>query len=315
MSTSSSGHDTFNGSGNGSGDGPGHGPITKRVLTGLRAEMCSKVVDLAAIREGRELAEKVHEELVPDIEHMQEHPAHAMYMYAHNHLTALAEQLLALPELRPFRQIQLAEEEYMPSWPPMSPISTSYFQCWSTYDFPVRTCRETLGQVTIAVATECGVQTELVALMQTLQDSRMGVYQLRAQEGAQVRLQELSGGAAFAAECPSGYAGRSGELWFARVLPPPVPEAGHVVLTSPYVLRSPGEPAWRAYLERAAGTVPGVSREEALAQHFKWGPAPRYWPEFIFEGYSNHEPGAIFLHGVPDVPASRPHSPHYDADR
>jgi hypothetical protein len=103
------------------------------------------------------------------------------------------------------------------------------------------------------------------------------------------------------------------ELWYVRVVPPPVPEGGyHVVLISPYVLRSPAEPAWRAYLERAAATLPGVSRTEALAQHFKWGPAPRYWPEFIFEGYLNHEPGAIFLRGLPDVPASRSHSPRYD---
>lgn len=277
--------------------------------------MHSKVVDLAAMREGKELAEKVHEELLPDIEHMQQHPAHAMYIYAHNHLMALADQLLSLREMRPFRQIQLAEEEYMPSWPPMSPVSSSYFQCWSTYDFPVRACRETLGQVAIAVAEECGVQPEVVALMQTLQDSRMGIYQLLSQEGSQVRLRELDGGDAFAAECPSGYKGTSGELWFARVMPPPVPEAGHVVITSPYVLQSPGESAWRAYFDRAAATVPGVSREEALAQHFKWGPAPRYWPEFIFEGYTNHQAGAIFLRGLPDVPATRPHSPHYHSDR
>jgi hypothetical protein len=31
----------------------------------------------------------------------------------------------------------------------------------------------------------------------------------------------------------------------------------------------------------------------------------------VFEGYVNHQPGAIFLEGLPDVPESRPHSPEY----
>jgi hypothetical protein len=154
---------------------PAHGPITSRVLKCLRQEMLSKVVDLASIREGKELAEKVHQELLPGIEHIQRHPAHAVYTYAHSHVLALAGQLLSLPEMSPFRQIELAEEEYMPSWPPMSPISTSYFQCWSTYDFPVRSRRETLGEVVVAVTTECGVKPEIVSLMQALQDSRMGI--------------------------------------------------------------------------------------------------------------------------------------------
>jgi hypothetical protein len=57
---------------------------------------------------------------------------------------ALVAQLLALPEITPFRQIELVEEAYIPSWPPMSPISSSYFECCSTYDFPVRSRPETI---------------------------------------------------------------------------------------------------------------------------------------------------------------------------
>jgi hypothetical protein len=37
----------------------------------------------------------------------------------------------------------------------------------------------------------------------------------------------------------------------------------------------------------------------------------QYWAEFVFEGYVNHRPGAIFLKGLPDVPESRPHSREY----
>jgi hypothetical protein len=54
--------------------------------------------------------------------------------------------------------IELAKLSAYPSiaWPPMSPISTSFFVCWSTYDLGIGARRETLGHVIIAVAAECG---------------------------------------------------------------------------------------------------------------------------------------------------------------
>jgi len=62
-----------------------------------------------------------------------------------------------------------------------------------------------------------------------------------------------------------------------------------------------------------------VGVERRLEQFLKFGPKPRYWSELIFEGYSGHNSGAVFLHGLPDVPESRPHSPsfdpHHEADK
>jgi hypothetical protein len=84
-----------------------------------------------------------------------------------------------------------------------------------------------------------------------------------------------------------------------------------VVFTSPYVLTAPDVTGWTAYLDRVASKTSATTRVESLEQHFKWGPNPRYWMEFVFEAYSRYESGAIFLHGLPDVAESRPHSPSY----
>jgi hypothetical protein len=65
------------------------------------------------------------------------------------------------------------------------------------------------------------------------------------------------------------------------------------------------------YFDRVAAKDPHRPRVEALERHLKWGTSRRYWPEFVFEGYVNHQPGAIFLKGLPDVPKSRPHSREY----
>jgi hypothetical protein len=114
------------------------------------------------------------------------------------------------------------------------------------------------------------------------------------------------------ATCESGYAGNVGELWFTRVLPPAMTASSdHVVFTSPYVLIAPDVMGWTQYLDRIAAKEPRRSRIEALERHLKWGASRRYWPEFVFEGYVNHQPGAIFLKGLPDVAESRPHSKEY----
>jgi hypothetical protein len=101
----------------------------------------------------------------------------------------------------------------MPSWPPMSPISTSFFVC---NDLGVGVRRETLGHVIIAVAAECGTHPAVLTLMKALQDSRMGIYRLEEQDGARVRLHDLATGHTCTAVCPSGYSGRIGELWYTR---------------------------------------------------------------------------------------------------
>jgi hypothetical protein len=289
-----------------------HGPSTRRVIEALRRQMRMKVVDLAAFRAGQEYAEALQKTVTPKEQLGENHPAHAAYVYAQNQMSITAEQLFQLPEMKSFvKQISPAEDEYAPSWPPMSPISTSYFVCWSTYDLGIGARRETLGHAIVAVAAECGTHPGMLALMQALQDSRMGIHRVQEWDGARVRLQELATDHTCTAVCASGYSGRVGELWFTRVLPPPLTSADHVVFTSPYVLTAPDVAAWMAYLDRVASKKPASTRAEALKHHFKWGPNPRYWLEFVFEAYSRHESGAIFLHGLPDVAESRPHSPSY----
>lgn len=297
---------------------PSAGPIASKILKSL-SEQRNKAVDAATLRAGRKRAEEAQKSAISPQElarTAQKFPAHATYIYVQNQSAIMSEQVTELPEMEPFVDaISEAQDEYMPSWPPMSPISQSCFFCWSTYDLKVGAGQETLGQVILSIAAECGVHPSMVALMQALQDSRMGLYRVLEQRDGRARLQDLIGGAPFTAECPSGYSGRAGELWYTRVLPPPAPATDHVLFTSPYVLLQPGVSQWMAYLERALATVSGATGKRALEQHFKWGPSPRYWMEFIFEGYVNHNSGAIFLKGLPDVAESRPCSPSYKGRR
>jgi hypothetical protein len=142
--------------------------------------------------------------------------------------------------------------------------------------------------------------------------SRMGVLRVESHTGRTVQLADLVTTRRYTAVCDSGYAGSTGELWFTRVLPPALPDQPeHVVFTSPYVLIAPNPAAWMAYFDRIAAKDSPRPRVEALEWHLKWGPTRRYWTELVFEGYVNHEAGAIYLEGLPDAPESRPHSPQY----
>lgn len=107
----------------------------------------------------------------------------------------------------------------------------------------------------------------------------------------------------------SGYRGSPGELWFVRVLPPPIPPAYYwVVFTTPYVIIDPGVSEWQAYLKR---TIPKIKAKDDLAAYeelLKFGLSRSHWNEYVFEAYANHQKEAIFLKGLPDVEESRPHS-------
>jgi hypothetical protein len=288
-------------------------PIARRVLERMRRQVRSKVADLAAFREGNAYTVALQDTVAAPATLQTLHPAHAIYAHVQNQLSVMAEQLLELEEMKAFAKIiGEAHDAYMPSWPPMSPISTSYFWCWSNFDAAANAHRETLGSVTLRIAAEFGVHPKMLSLMQIFNDSRMGVYRVEGHRDACVYLSDLVTNQRCSAICESGYAGKAGELWFTRVLPPSLTgQSDHVVFTSPYVLMLPDATGWTQYLDRIAAKDSRRSRIEALERHLKWGTSRRYWTEFVFEGYVNHQPGAIFLEGLPDVPESRPHSREY----
>jgi hypothetical protein len=62
---------------------------------------------------------------------------------------------------------------------------------------------------------------------------------------------------------------------------------------------------WLKYFDRA---LPSPSTNEDYERHMKFGPTRDYWNDFVFEACVNYKSGGIYLAGVPDIPASRPHS-------
>jgi len=285
-------------------------PIADKLIKRMNRYVRGKVVDLSAVVAGTKNAEDLQKTVASQEALAGFQPAHALYVYAQNQVSVMSEQLTGLREMDRFaRLLWKAEEDYAPSSPPMSPLTTSFFTCWAFFDVCIGRAEETIGTTTMAVGSAFGMHPELVRVIRLMQDSRMAVYAHEGLDGDRVLLRELVTNRVCRAICPTGYRGRRGELWYVRVLPPPTPgSVEHVVFTTPYLLVAPDEREWLAYFERTLPDAPDTDRIAAYEHHMKFGPSHDYWTEFVFEAYVNHRSDVIFLEGLPDVPESRPHS-------
>ena len=154
------------------------------------------------------------------------------------------------------------------------------------------------------------IATRIVRALRTAKGAR--VVDLRAFREGTARaaelqkstdLRDLVSGARVPCIVPSGWRGARGEVWLARVLPPPVGAVEvSAVFTTPYVLRGAREQDWAAYLDRTLGAARGDASKTTAALKYSID-----WSEYIFAGYAGHVTEAIFLEGLPDVPTSLPH--------
>jgi len=287
----------------------GH-PIADKIVRYIKKGVHGNVVNLSDFITGRKNAEELQKTVVSKEELAEYHPAHAVYVHTQNQVSVMAEQLSVLKEMDRFSiPIDRAMDDYMPSGPPWSPLTTSFFTCWAFFDVCIGTAEETIGTTVMTVGRAFGMSDELIRVMRLMQDSRMGIYVNEGSDNGAVMLRELVTNVRCRAIATSGYLGRKGELWYARVLPPPLPIlTEYVVFTTPYVLVSPDEREWQAYFRRTLPDAPLQDRIRRYERHMKFGPTTRYWTEFVFEAYVNHQTDVIFLEGLPDIPESRPHS-------
>jgi hypothetical protein len=241
-------------------------PIAKKIVAKMKLHWQRKVVNIKNVIAGLAMAEELQKTVVSQKELEGFHPAHAAYVYAQNQVSVMSEQLTALKEMAPFVDIiSKAEDLYVPSAPPMSPLTTSYFTCWAFFDACAGPAKETIGTTILEVGATLGMQPELLRLMRLMQDSRMGFYIHRGGEGDASVLEDLVTGAVYRAIVPAGYKGQKNENWYLRLLPPPFPEGKeHVAFTTPYiVVHLDAAKTCRPLLRQS--TVPPLDRWESVA--------------------------------------------------
>ncbi len=305
---------------------PGRGPIARKVIAQVQQHLKQKVVHLIDWQEGKRIAQELQHSTISR-ERLNEYDAiHGAYIYGQNQLSVIVEQLTELPMLVKLNNAYAdAYDEYMPSGPPMSPLTKSYFNSWGMCDLSSEGARkETLCSIASDFCAFMGADTELITIFEELQASRMGIYIHLGHSREHVFLKEIITDTEIKAVSPGGYLGHEGELWFCRVLPPPFGGEHYdysVVFTTPYVLGKNGassqyltdvEADWLAYFERNLSKTRISGNQSAYECLMKYGLSKNYWNEYIFLAYRNHRHEVIMLEGVPDIPSTLPHSKESD---
>lgn len=284
--------------------------IAKKVVAAVKRTQRRKVVNIAEARHAAEEAARIAQGQPAPEELGALPPAFAACMAVTNWLMGVVESAQELPELeRLIDPLAELESRYMPQGPPVSPLTRTFFWNWMLFDHHAGRSRETLGSVFLAVASTLDMDRRFLAVLEGLVASRLGLHVHEGTDGSRLLLRELVTDERRSCVCPAGYAGRRGELWLARVVPPALPGiADSVVFMTPYVLAQPGVGAWQGYLDRTLPKVKAATPGEAYASLMKYGLTRDYWAEYVFEAYARHQREAIFLVGLPDVAESRPHS-------
>jgi hypothetical protein len=128
-------------------------PIAQKLMAKLQRRGLGKVANLAEVINSSAAAGGL----------AGFHPAHAAYVYTQNQVSIMSEQLTALKEMAPFTEIiSRAEDLYLPSGPPMSPLTTSYFTCWAFFDACAGAANETIGTTILEFGAAFGVHPELL---------------------------------------------------------------------------------------------------------------------------------------------------------
>jgi hypothetical protein len=286
------------------------GNISTKLQKTIKKSRNRKVVELKNYAKGRQSVDDSEVRDVKELINKGYDPLHASYVSAQNLVSLFAETVSELPIFEEYSDIVgLAEDEYLPDGPPFSPLTRSYFTTWAFFDVQFGQDNETIGTCLIDVSKELKISSDMVEVIKLFQKSRMGIYVHSGKAGSKTVLKELISGEEYTCYVGSGYSGKKGELWFARMLPSYKNLFDYnVIFTTPYILTTCSKKEWLAYIDRTLPKIGTSDKEKGVDQLMKYGLEANYWNEYIFLAYHHFQHDAIFLSGIPDIKKSLPHA-------
>lgn len=247
----------------------------------------------------------------------EKHPSktHGRYVQGQIALSVLLEYLIEVPEMKELKcWYTRAEDEYMPSYPPMSPITRSWFCYWGYCDLELGKAKETFASIFLSVAETWRVKHEIVCAVEAIARSRIGFYENRGVQDKFVTLYDLLSKDIIQTSIPSRYLGKKNQLLLARLAPSlESTEEFSTMLCTPYILEDVTPVEVLSLFERHE--VDCNSSPSEIQRFFRHGPKGikvrepgTFWNEYVFQGYSGHAVDHIRLRGIPDRPETLPHS-------
>lgn len=154
----------------------GRGPLARKIIDSARQELQKKVTSLGDWKEGKLRSEDYQKSIISKESLNKLDPLHALYIYSQNQLSVLIEQISEWPQLDKLTDIYArAEKEYLPSGPPMSPLTPTYFTSWGAFDLcSFGAKKETLCTVVTDFCKYFDVDHGQIEIFEEMQKSLLG---------------------------------------------------------------------------------------------------------------------------------------------
>ena len=195
----------------------------------------------------------------------------------------------------------------MPSFPPMSPLSNSYYTFWAFCDLKFGKDKETMGTILYDLGLVFNFVDLATKALNNMNNSYMGFYRHLGIENNLIVLEEFFTEKTFYCTSPSNYEGKKDEIWYIRLVPNLDTVYNYSIpMTTPYVLLNSSLKDWYKFFERQGITKENYGIKNRYYNFLKTHRDLKYWHNYIMDGYSNYSPNSIFLSGIPDIEKSLP---------
>ena len=227
-------------------------------------------------------------------------------------------------------EIEEGNDEYMPGYPPMSPVTDSVFYSRTFMTFRFGPESETAIEKIVQLLTHWKASVEAIDVMRRLSHSRMGIFETIDVMDQFITVRELLTEREFRLQTNTDHPATVGELRLCRVaVPVQNDEDCFFEITTPYILEGHFAEEWSKCLEAelpdGRGSkdplygpdlehpcLPKSETADLLAKMFEDDLGPMPWFEFIMDGYSRYTAASITLSGIPNRLETLPHNDEYD---
>jgi hypothetical protein len=283
--------------------------ISKKIIKDYRKHQLDKIINFSEVIQAKEKLDAINSSLENRFKIDNFDPSFEVYILMQNLISFFSEEVSILDEFTEYYdRIVEIDEEYMPSYPPNSPISGAYFTYWCFFDFRFGAEKETIGSVFYDLGIEYKFDELALKAVNILNNSSMRFYKHMGIEGELIKLKDLLSGEIIYCISPSKYLGKKSEIWFARLAPNLDKIYNYqIVLTTPYIITDSSERDWVDFFNRQGINNNKEGFEASYQEFTNSNSRIKYWHNYIMEAYSNYESNCIFLSGIPDIKGSKPH--------
>lgn len=285
------------------------GKISEQLIRNFKKYRLNKIINLSEMQSVNNSISEINSGLKKIERDVNLDPSHTIYIQVQNVLSIFSEEISVLDEFEEFyTMLEESDLFFMPSYPPMSPITASYFAWVSLCDFRFGKHDETISTIFKDLGLKFNYDELFLKAIDNLIDSSMKLYKNLGVKDNLVELMDIMTGAKELCVSTSNYLGKPGEIWFVRLVPNLDLQYDYqIVLNTPYVIVNQHEKDWLDFYQRQGIQKNELGNDVKIRSLMKHHTDDKYWHNYIMDSYVNYESNCIYLTGIPDIKGSKPH--------